>query len=95
MDKRLEGRAPWFLGPRRMILGKTCRPSPVMRTVCRPGNGDWPRIFIACSLRTAELRSVLWYSHRMPSATVKTKLSALSASVCSPTRKVVACQLVR
>ena len=80
---------------RRRMRGKTSRPSLVMRSVCSPGNGAWPRILATCSLRTPELRSMLWYSHRMPSATVNTGFLGASLSSYSPTRKVVACQVVR
>ncbi len=54
-------------------------PRSVMRKVCRPGMGAWPRIFMTCIFRTIELRSMLWYSHTRPSATVKIGWSSVSA----------------
>ena len=52
-----------------------------MRKVCKPGLGAWPRIFMTCIFRTIELRSMLWYSHKMPSATVKINICTASAPV--------------
>ena len=40
------------------MRGKTLKPASVMRAVCSPGICPWPRIFITCSLRTTELRSI-------------------------------------
>ncbi len=77
------------------VREKACSPSPVMRTVCRPGTEAWPRSFMICSLRTTELRSVTCESHRMPSTMVKSGLSRISSWTYSPTRKVVASELVR
>ena len=64
-----------------------------MRKVCSPGRVDWPRIFMISNLRTMELRWTLWRSQIRPSATVNTGLASVSLKY-SPTRKVVACQLV-
>jgi hypothetical protein len=44
-------------------------------------------------LRTIELRSMLWRNQINPSATVQTGFASNSLKF-SPTRKVVACQLV-
>ncbi len=47
-------------------------PRSEIRKVCKPGIDAWPRIFMTFIFRTIELRSMLWYSHMRPSATVKT-----------------------
>ena len=70
-------------------------PLELMRKVCRPGAAATPRILIASSLRTTELRSRACDSQRMPSATVKIGVLCISSSLYSPTRNDVVCQLVR
>ncbi len=72
---------------------KTRTPVRSMRKVCSPGRLAWPRIFMISILRTIELRWTLWRSQIRPSATVNTGLASVSLKY-SPTRKVVACQLV-
>ena len=72
---------------------KTLMPAALMRKVCSPGSVGWPRIFMTSILRTIELRCTLWRSQIRPSATVNTGLASVSTKY-SPSRNVVACQLV-
>ena len=94
-ESRRRGAKFSFLPVNPKVREKACSPSSLMRMVCRPGTEAWPRNFMICIFLTTEFRSVTCQSQRRPSAMVKRGLSRISTSAYSPTRKVVASQLVR
>ena len=84
-----------FLPSNPSVREKACNPSSLMRKVCNPGTEACPRSLMICNFRTTEFRSVTCESQKRPSATVNTGLSRISSGTYSPTRNVVASQLVR
>src|SRR5674476_909537 len=77
------------------VREKACNPPSLMRMVCNPGTEFCPRCFMICNFRTTEFLSANCESQMRPSAIVNSGLSRISSWTYSPTRNVVASQLVR
>src|SRR2546430_1085578 len=66
-----------------------------LRVIKLPGTEFCPRNLMTRNFRTTEFLSAICESQKMPSSMVKSGLSGISSSIYSPTRNVVASQLVR